>query len=77
MTDSEALSYLKDVRRQVLPLSEAADLAGVSVTLLDRWARSGAIPAIKIGRHWFVGRKWMNRWKKIPRKTGRKPAESA
>jgi len=36
----------------LLNVQEAADLLGVHIDTIKRWAASGRVPAYKAGRHW-------------------------
>ena len=45
---------------EILTVKEAAEYLKVSKGTIWRWARSGQLPAFKIGRNWRIGKKDIN-----------------
>jgi len=48
---------LKEERREVLDVAEAADLLGITEYTLRKFAREGKLPCRKIGREWRFTRR--------------------
>ncbi len=48
---------LKEERREVLDVGEAADLLGITEYTVRKFAREGKLPGRKIGREWRFTRR--------------------
>lgn len=57
-------------KKELLTLHEAADELEVSVERMRQFVYEGRLAAERLGFMWTVTRKELDRFKKLPRKTG-------
>jgi len=72
MTRDESQKYQPDFN-ELIPLSEAAKLSGLSSDHLRRLVRNGYIWGMKIGRNWVTTKKIIEEYIAKDRKPGPKP----
>ena len=56
-----AAAVVREACEELIGLTEAGSIAGLSPDYLRQAALRQAIPAIKIGRNWLISRRWAER----------------
>ena len=56
-----AEAVVREACMELISLSEAGPIAGLSPDYLRQAAQRKVIPAIKIGRNWLISRRWAER----------------
>ncbi len=66
------MSDYADSSTELIGLSEAAKLSGLTHDHLRRIAREGKLKAVKVGRDWLITKEALNAYLASDRKPGRK-----
>ena len=75
MTSDEFPNYKPDYD-ELIPLTDAADISGLSPDHLRRLVRNGDLWGMKIGRNWVTTQKAIEEYLAQDRKPGPKPKPS-
>ena len=54
-------SYQEGAKPFYTKLSRASDMLGISIITMREWAKRNRIPAVKLGKYWYVPTSWLEK----------------